>query len=152
MLTEPPKNKLTKSSPSEAKALAGILFATGAVDKNLTENEKKRIKNTLARIYLFENWSKKEYEAMENELIALVEKQESESVLETSAAALSPRFYETAFALAIDLILADGVCDEQEQKFIKKLQQTLQLDEKLAVKITEVIIIKNKFNKELMEL
>jgi hypothetical protein len=50
----------------------------------------------------------------------------------------------TTFALATDLALADGRIGDKEKAFIDELQTVLQIDEATAVKIVEVLLIKNR--------
>jgi len=52
----------------------------------------------------------------------------------------------TVFAVAVDFMLADGVVGPKEQTLLEELQKGLEVDEALATKIIEVLIIKNKSN------
>jgi tellurite resistance protein len=65
-------------------------------------------------------------------------------VLEAAAKALSPELRQTAFVLAADLVLADGVVEEKEKQFLEEFQKTLQIDPELAVKTVEVMVVKNR--------
>jgi hypothetical protein len=46
--------------------------------------------------------------------------------------------------LRTDLALADGRIRDREKAFIDELQAVLQIDEATAVKIVEVLLIKNR--------
>jgi hypothetical protein len=48
------------------------------------------------------------------------------------------------FAVAVDLVLADGVITGEEKDFLYKLQKRLHIETNLARQITEVIAIKNR--------
>jgi hypothetical protein len=50
----------------------------------------------------------------------------------------------TTFALAIDLVLADGRIGPREKTFIDELQAVLGIDDTLALKIVEVALIGNR--------
>ncbi|MBI0581563.1 MAG: tellurite resistance TerB family protein, partial [Methanomassiliicoccales archaeon] len=50
----------------------------------------------------------------------------------------------TAFAVATDLALADGEIADEEKNLLTKVQQSLGVPEDEAVKIIEVMLIKNK--------
>lgn len=50
----------------------------------------------------------------------------------------------TAFACAVDIALADGVLEDDEKDIINQLAEALAVDEKTAISIIEVMIIKNK--------
>ena len=51
---------------------------------------------------------------------------------------------ETAFAIAVDIALADGYLDPSEQECLEDLFLGLEVSEELATKIIEVIMIKNR--------
>ena len=65
-------------------------------------------------------------------------------MIEAAKAALDRGHVETAFFIAADLVLADGVVEPEEKKFLEELQRTLQIDEATALKIVEVVLIKNR--------
>lgn len=51
---------------------------------------------------------------------------------------------DTLFAKCCEIIIADGVVTKEEEKILEYLRQRLDLNEELAKKIIEVMIIKNK--------
>jgi hypothetical protein len=46
--------------------------------------------------------------------------------------------------MAADLIMADGEVAAQEKTFLERIQKSLGVDDALAVKIVEVIAIRNR--------
>lgn len=50
----------------------------------------------------------------------------------------------TTFALATDLVLADGRIGDREKSFIDQPQAVLRIDDATALKIVEVLLIKNR--------
>ncbi len=66
------------------------------------------------------------------------------AVLAEAARAIPPELHATTFALAIDLMLADGRLGSRENAMIDRLERTLRIDEDLAGKIIEVLLIKNR--------
>lgn len=66
-------------------------------------------------------------------------------MVKASAEGLSDDLKLTAFACAVDIALADGVPEEEEEKgIINQLAETLSIPQQTAVSIIEVMIIKNK--------
>jgi len=65
-------------------------------------------------------------------------------VLDAAARAIPSRLRTSAFALAADLLLADGKVDRSERRFLERLRTGLCLDEAEAQRITEVVLVKNK--------
>lgn len=66
------------------------------------------------------------------------------AVLDAAACSIPARLRTSAFALAADLLLADGKVDRGERQFLETLREALALDETVAQQITHVILIKNK--------
>jgi uncharacterized tellurite resistance protein B-like protein len=53
---------------------------------------------------------------------------------------------ETLFALALEIVLSDGLLGEEEKNIIEVLSKQLNIDAGMASKIIEVIFLKNKGN------
>ena len=66
-----------------------------------------------------------------------------EAIVALGAKALPPDLRAPAFAIAVDLVLADGEASVEERKFIDVLQDLLQIPDEDAIKIVDVIIVKN---------
>ena len=67
-----------------------------------------------------------------------------ERAIEIAAEALPPKLRETAFALATEMILTEGVLDDEKSAFLLRLLKTLQISEDLAGKILLVSIIRSR--------
>lgn len=50
------------------------------------------------------------------------------------------------FALALEVLLADGVLEEEEKNLIEVISNSLKIDSEMSSKIIEVIFLKNKGN------
>ncbi len=66
-----------------------------------------------------------------------------EKLLEKLSPAVPPELRETVFANAVDIVLADGTVEEEEREFIDDLQAKLEVDEKRAKAIVQVMVHKN---------
>jgi uncharacterized tellurite resistance protein B-like protein len=53
---------------------------------------------------------------------------------------------ETIFALALEVLLADGTLEKEEKNLIEVLSNRLKIDAEMTSKIIEVIFLKNKGN------
>lgn len=53
---------------------------------------------------------------------------------------------ETIFALALEVLLADGTLEKEEKNLIEVLSNRLKIDTEMTSKIIEVIFLKNKGN------
>lgn len=142
-LTDQNVHEAETSALSDAEAFAGIVLATVASDGQISESEKKRIHFTFSRMRLFRGWSEEQYHTMSDKLLNILKQQGLDTFLETSVRSLNSKFYQTVFAIAVDLVLADGIVNKEEKDFLYDLQQKLKIETELATKIIEVIIIKN---------
>jgi hypothetical protein len=64
-------------------------------------------------------------------------------VVEAAAKALPDELRAPVFTIAVDLVLADGQASGEERKFIDGLQSLLNVPDEAALKIVDVILIKN---------
>lgn len=73
----------------------------------------------------------------------LVERHGPAAVLEAGARSIPPRLRPAAFAVAADLVLADGRIDPPERRFLDRLASELRLDLQAARRIRDVMLVKN---------
>jgi len=59
-------------------------------------------------------------------------------------ATLPDELKETVFAVTTDMALADGEVSEEEEQLLNDLYSALGLSEDIALKIIDVMLIKNK--------
>jgi hypothetical protein len=83
-------------------------------------------------------------DALASRAITLLTEHGLPSILTGCAKVIPSDLRPTVFALATDLALADGRIGDREKSFIDELQAVLQIDEATAVKIVEVLLIKNR--------
>ncbi|MGD0818674.1 MAG: tellurite resistance TerB family protein [Methanomassiliicoccales archaeon] len=131
--------KLTKE-----EAFASVGLAAIAADGVITEEEGRGFIVALYRMKMFKNYSQNQMGALLNKLINIVQRQGFDVLIKMSNESLPADLKETAFAVAIDLVFADGDVDDTEQKLMTKIQQMMGIPEAQAIKIIEVMMIKNK--------
>lgn len=73
----------------------------------------------------------------------LVEQHGAFAVLEAGARKIPRHVRPAAFALAADLVLADGKIEPSERRFLDRLAADLQLDSQTAGQIRDVMLVKN---------
>lgn len=129
---------------TQAEALAGIVVAAAIADRCLSNEEAVGLQASLLRMRLFKGWTEGQFSNLFTKLADIFEKQGANALLKLSADSLAQEYHETAFTLSTDLILADGTVAEQEKNFLSQLQQLLRVEDQLARKIVEVMMIKNR--------
>ena len=131
--------KLTKEEAFAAVGLAAI-----AADGVITEEEGRGFIVGLYRMKMFKSFNQNQMGALLNKLINIVQRQGFDALIKLSNESLPAELKETAFAVAIDLVFADGDVDATEQALMTKIQQMMGIPEAQAIKIIEVMMIKNK--------
>jgi tellurite resistance protein len=133
------KDKLTKE-----EAFAAVGFAAIAADGVITEEEARGFIIGLVRMKMFSNFNDHQMNALLNKLVNVIKKKGLEGLITMSNESLPADLKETAFAVATDLAFADGDVDETERNILTKVQQMMGIQEAQAMKIIEVMMIKNK--------
>ena len=132
----------SKLSPQEA--FAGVLLAASACDGHISEDEFSSLLTALFRMKLYQRINEKQFSQVLNKLLGILKKKGVEALIEGCCEALPADLDKAAFANACDIVLADGVVEEDEKLFIDDLRTRLKLDKNVAQTIAQVMVIKNK--------
>jgi hypothetical protein len=129
---------------TKQEAFAGILLGASACDGHIADEEVKSLFTTTERMRMFENVSPNKWNSMMDALLKILKKDGPLKLIDRCSDALPEGLRQTAFANACDIVLADGVVEDEEKEFLDHLQKQLELDGDTALNIVEVMIIKNK--------
>ena len=125
-------------------AFAGILLGASACDGHAADEEIQALFTITGRMKMFEGFTSNKWNSMMDNLLKVLKKDGPIKLVERCANALPDELRQTAFANAADIILADGVVEEEEKEFLDHVQKMLDIDGDTALTIVEVMIIKNK--------
>ena len=128
---------------TELEAWFGILYSCISADKQITENETK----ILTRII----HSKQKFAGVDLATLFLksfdLKKQLGQlTFISGCCEQIMDEDKNMLFALALEVLLADGVLEEEEKNLIEIISNSLKIDSKMSGKIIEVIFLKNKGN------
>lgn len=123
------------------KALMAIAILAVMADGELSEVEKPTLKANCTRI--FGTKSAENFQIIEKEVWELVGQYNYATVFASAKQALTPLLRETAFAIAAELVLADGIFTQEERRFLVDLWNALDISDDMGQKIIDVMIIKN---------
>ena len=137
-------SKDEKVKLSKEEAFAAVSLVAIAADGVITEEEARGMFVQFYRMRTFAGYNDNQMSSMLNKLINIIKKQGLDALVGLAKESLPENMRATAFAVATDLALADGEIAEEEKKLLTKVQQSLGLPEDEAVKIIEVMMIKNK--------
>jgi tellurite resistance protein len=129
---------------TEAEGMAGIALCAVAADGVITEEEAAGLGTSLSRMNLYSGMSNRDVNRIFEKLIKIVRQSGVDQLMTLSSQAITPNLRPTAFAIATDLLMADGNVAPEEKRFLERIQKSLDVNDDLAVKIVEVIAIKNR--------
>ncbi len=127
---------------SPREALLTVLIAAARADGSVSPHEANQIEHAVAGMKLFRGSS---HEALQSLFAATVKriKDRGRDAVVTAAASIPTDLRSTAFAMAIDLLLADGRSRLSEERFAGELQTLLGVDDQMSAKVVEVLTLKN---------
>lgn len=131
-------------SLSKPEAYAAVAVAAVAADGDISGEELQRTAIDLATLRAFRKHSLRDLGETLDKVAKLIKRRGPGPVLEATKTVLQREERESAFFVAVDLALADGVVEKHEREFLEELQRTLLVEEALALKIVEVVQIKNR--------
>lgn len=127
-----------------AEGFAAIMLLVTAADGYLADDEARLISATLQRMKLFRSYSSDVIDRMLDKLFGILKREGSEVLFGAATETLPHDLYETAFAVATDLVLADGEVAPEEEEMLGSLCRALNLTEEQANEIIKVMLIKNR--------
>ncbi|MGV3588564.1 MAG: TerB family tellurite resistance protein [Adhaeribacter sp.] len=135
--------QITYSPKSEQEAWIAVMYGCIAVDGDVSDAEINKLTQTVVFKTLFNN-----HKIVDSYRTAMSMHKQigSKQLIDSSVSKVSPDNKPTLFALALELLLADGILEDKEKEIIEYLATALNLDTELAGKIIEVTLIKNKGN------
>ena len=135
------ENKMAMNS---AEAFAAICLVAIASDGYLSESEEAEMNMRLTRMKLFAGSTTDSLSRMQSYLVSGLKKHGPNELIKSAKSALPPNLAPTAFTIAVDLVFSDGSVSKEEQAYIDDLRRMLNISDDLALKILEVITIKNQ--------
>jgi len=133
----------TKIAMNAKEAFAAICLVAIASDGYLSDSEETEMKMRLSRMKLYQD-SLDQLDQLRSYLVESLKKHGPNELITSAKSALPPNLAGTAFAIAVDLVFSDGTVSAQEQAFVDDLRRILEIPDDLALKIVEVITLKNQ--------
>lgn len=126
------------------EGFAGILVAASACDGHSSDEEVRGVMKILGRMNLYSRLSDQNFGNMMDRVLGVLKKGGPEKLIQKAVPAVPPELRETAFVNACDVVLADGVVEDDEKEFIDQMMRQLEIDESRAKTIIKVMVYKNK--------
>ena len=132
----------TEFGPHEG--VAGVLLGASACDGHIADEEVQTLMMALGRMKLYQRVSERTFGSMMDRLIGLLKRSGPEQLLEKAARVVPRELAETVFANACNIILADGVVEDDEKEFLNNVMRRLDIPSDRAKQIVRVMVIKNR--------
>jgi tellurite resistance protein len=133
-----------KKDLTKAEAFAGVLLCAVASDGHISGEEAQGLITILSRMRLYDNWTNEKFNNMLNRLLGMVKREGVSDMMRRCSDSIPEDLHETVFANACDLVLADGVVEDEEKDFLDDLQRMLNISGDEAITIVQVMVVKNK--------
>ena len=117
-------------------ALIYTMVLASAVDSNMTDIELRRIGEIVNRLPVFEDFDTEALGSTAVECAELLNADEGlDTVLQVIREALPQKLRETSYAVACEIVAADGTANQEELRLLEMLGQSLELDRLSAAAI-----------------
>jgi len=126
------------------EGFAGVMLGASACDGHIADEEVQSLTTILHRMKLYSRVAPNQFGSMMDRLLGTLKRGGPEKLMQQSIPAVPPELRETAFANAVDIVLADGIVEPDEKEFIDKLSGQLEMEEKRAKAIIKVMVYKNQ--------
>lgn len=136
-------NEFQEAHFGPQEGFAGVLLASSACDGHISGDEVQTLMMQLGRMKLYQRVSDTQFNNMMDRLMGILKRGGPEKLVEKSIPAVPPELRETAFAVACDIVLADGIVEEDEKIFIDDLMVKFEMDATRAKTIVQVMVFKN---------
>lgn len=129
---------------SSAEAFAAIILLATASNGYLSEKQANSISSVLCVSKLFRTYTNDAIDKLCDRILAILRQDGFNTLFNAAKESLSPDLRESAFALATDLVLAEGSITEEEKNFLHDLHQALGISRDTAIQIMQVMLLKNQ--------
>lgn len=126
------------------ESFIGILLSVMAADGHISAEEVDDFYSTLRKVKFFNDVTQGQFREKSNKVLKVLRTDGPEKLVELSAQHLPDEYKQATFAYACDMVFSDGTADKAEQELLDKVKGALGIDDALAYKVAEVLIIKNK--------
>ena len=134
----------TQTALNPEEAFAVIVLVATASDGYLSFEQANAISFMLFRMKLFKSYPHEMMNKLFEKILGILKGDGFNSLFNAAKDSLSQDLREAAFAVATDLVLAEGIVAEEENNFLNDLYQALGVSSEIAIQIIQVILIKNR--------
>jgi uncharacterized tellurite resistance protein B-like protein len=138
------QTRVTELKLSSNEAFFGIVFSAMLADDEISKSEMDNLLYLVTRFKGFRGITANLLTNMMSRFDRIIKKEGVGTIIAAAKSSLDINLRETAFANAVEIVLADGIVDQKEKEFLEQLQVSVGISDELAEKIIDVMIIKNR--------
>jgi tellurite resistance protein len=117
-------------------ALVYTMVLAAAADQDMSDREIHAIGEMIGFLPVFKDFSREHLGEISNACVDLLQDEDGiDTVLDQVKHALPHKLFETAYALACDIVAADGKVSQEELRMLELLQHKLEIDRLTATAI-----------------
>lgn len=135
-------NEIT--SLNQQESFVGVLYSIIAADGTITNEEAEDFMTMVSRARIMSSVTNHQWRDIMNKISKLMKKGGAEAVVNLAVKNIPDDMRAGVFCYACELVFADGFADEDEQKILDIIKKELSIEDDLAYKVAEVVVIKNK--------
>jgi tellurite resistance protein len=125
-------------------ALIYVMVVVSAADARMSDAELHAIGDLVRSLPAFRGFSDDKIIPVARECAAILQEREGlEAVMGLVKETLSPTLRETAYALALDVALADTPVHPEENRVLQRLRSTLEIDRLAAAALERAAIVRH---------
>ena len=128
----------------QKESFAGVLYAIIAADGTITEEEDEDFMTVVMRAKIMEDVTTQHWRNIMSKMNKLIKKGGAEALVNLAVQNIPSHLRAGVFCYACELVFADGHADQKEQKVLDIVKRELNIEDELAYKVAEVVMIKNK--------
>ncbi|MBE9004172.1 tellurite resistance TerB family protein [Fortiea sp. LEGE XX443] len=129
---------------TSTEAFAAIALVAITSDAVLSEQQVRSISTVLSRLQLFSSYSEDIINKLLEKNLSILRHDGFNALFNAAKESLSPELREAAFAVAADLVMTETIVTEEEKNFLNDLYRALDIPCDIAIKILQVLMIKNQ--------
>jgi uncharacterized tellurite resistance protein B-like protein len=126
------------------EAAVTILMSAVASDGALAQQEADRLDALLPSMRLFQRTSPEHLRDLTETALGLLGSHRPEILLPACAELIPEDLRAPLFALAVELVIADGEVADGETQFVDALKKALAIDDAVAATVIEVLVMKSR--------
>ncbi|MBD2185151.1 hypothetical protein H6S82_17025 [Planktothrix sp. FACHB-1355] len=119
------------------EAVAAIIFAAMFAGKEINDEEMEYLNDILSDTGVFDSYSPEEIQQTLDKITDIYNEEGSGVLFNTAINSISDEFVEIAFEGAVAVVLAEENLPEEEESFVNKLQEALDIPEDVAQEIID---------------